>query len=165
MDIIPDKDVYKADNRNTKKTLLPTDAICIRCGVIFNSRYEHKCVICEDDEIVCTHSEFISGRESVDLRILLDYHIEDLRALCEIHGCSGGSRGDMTICILKKLHPSLDERINNTLIRKMIKRNHKRFRFWRDIEDAITRAKKSERIVLVDAEDCLDITEISGNKK
>lgn len=160
MDIIPDKDVYKADTRNTKKTLLPTDAICIRCGVIFNSTYEDKCVICEDDEIVCTHSEFISGRESVDLRILLDYHIDDLRALCEIHGCPSGSRSEMTICILKKLHSSLDKRIDNTLIRKMIKRNHKRFRFWRDIEDAITRAKKSERIILIDAEDCLEITDI-----
>lgn len=159
MDIIPDKDVYKADTRNTKKTLLPTDAICIKCGVIFNSTYEDKCVICEDDEIVCTHSEFISGRESVDLRILLDYHIDDLRALCEIHGCPGGSRSDMTICILKKLHSSLDKRIDNILIRKMIKRNHKRFRFWRDIEDAIARAKKSERIVLIDAADCLEMTD------
>ena len=174
MDIIPGNEVFQPDKRNTKKTLLPTDSICIDCGIIFNSVYEDRCVICDKpgakeigakeidrDEYECEHKEFISGRESVDLRILLDYHIEDLRALCEIHGCSGGSRSKMTISILKKLYPALDERINDNLIRKMIKRNHKRFRFWRDIEDAIVRAKKSGKIRLVDVDECI-ITDITA---
>jgi len=166
LDLVPKNEMCQEDKRNTKKTILPTDAICIRCGVIFNSVYEDQCVICDDAEEMCQHDEFITGRESVDLRILLDYHIEDLRALAEIHGCSeGGSRGKMTIKIMEKLHFSLDKRIDENLIRKMIKRNSKRFRFWKDIEDAIHRAKKSGRIALVSADDCVEITEIGKNRK
>lgn len=166
LDLVPKNEMCQEDKRNTKKTILPTDAICILCGVIFNSYYEDQCVICEDAEKKCPHDEFITGRESVDLRILLDYHIEDLRALAEIHGCSeGGSRGRMTIKIMEKLHSSLDKRIDENLIRKMIKRNSKRFRFWKDIEDAIHRAKKSGRIALVSADDCVEITEIGKGRK
>jgi len=166
LDLVPKNEMCQEDKRNTKKTILPTDAICIRCGVIFNSYYEDQCVICDDTEEKCQHDEFITGRESVDLRILLDYHIEDLRALAEIHGCSeGGSRGRMTIKIMEKLHSSLDKRIDENLIRKMIKRNSKRFRFWKDIEDAIHRAKKSGKIALVSADDCIEITEIGKNRK
>jgi len=165
MDLVPKSEVFQEETRNTKKTILPTDAICVKCGVIFNSYYEGQCIICEEDtegtdtKERCDHKEFVTGRESVDLRILLDYHIEDLRALCDVHGCSSGSRGKMTINIMKKLHSSLDPRIDENLVRKMIKRNNRRFRFWKDIEDAIKRAKKS-RIVLVSAEDCIEIAEI-----
>lgn len=185
MDLVPNSEVSNSDKRNTKKMLLPTDAICVGCGIIFNAFYEGGCIICEDenpekerykganeeiikiikcerDENICDHKEFIFGRQSVDLRILLDYHIEDLRALCEIHGCSGGSRGKMTINILKKLHVSLDKRIDEVLIRKMIVRNRKRFRYWKDIEDAVHKAKKPSRIRIIDASECV---EMEINKK
>ncbi len=116
----------------------------------------------EEDEFKCDHKDFIIGRQGVDLRILLDFHVEDLRALCEIHGCSeGGSRGKMVINIMRQLHPSLDKRINENLVRKMIVRNRKKFRFWKDIEEAINKAKKPGKIKIVDAEECIEITEIS----
>ncbi len=205
IDIISQNEVLQEDKRNTKKMMLPTDAICSKCGVIFNSVYEDECVICDDyreiknevkDEIkdgtkdktkdkedveepiirfveekeydgqeVCKHEDFIKGRQSVDLRILLDFHVEDLRALCEIHGCSeGGSRGKMVVNIMRQLHSNLDKRIDELLVRKMIVRNRKKFRFWKDIEDAIGRAKRPGKIRLVSADDCLDLTEISKNK-
>lgn len=169
MELIPRHEVFQTDKRNTKKTLLPIDAICTECGIIFNSYYEESCILCDDKRMIgytdktedaCGHKEFIVGKQSVDLRILLDFHIEDLRALCEIHGCQGGSRGKMAINIMKRLYPSLDKRIDESLVRKMIKRNSRRFRFWRDIEDAITRAKKSKKIELISADDCIDVTEI-----
>lgn len=201
IDTIPKDEVFQEDKRNTKKMMLPTDAICAQCGVIFNSVYEDECVICDDyreikNEIkietkddtkskeniedpmirfveekeddgqeTCQHADFIKGRQSVDLRILLDFHVEDLRALCEIHGCpEGGSRGKMVVNIMRQLHSNLDKRIDDRLVRKMIIRNRKKFRFWKDIEDAITRAKKPGKIRLVRAEECLDITEIPMNK-
>jgi len=119
----------------------------------------------DDGQEVCQHEDFIKGRQSVDLRILLDFHVDDLRALCEIHGCSeGGSRGKMVVNIMRQLHSNLDKRINELLVRKMIIRNRKKFRFWKNIEDAISRAKKPGKIRLVRAEECLDITEIPMNK-
>lgn len=197
IDIISKNEVLQEDKRNTKKMMLPTDAICANCGVIFNSVYEDECVICDDyreiknetkDETkdkedveepiirfveekegdgqeVCQHEDFIKGRQSVDIRILLDFHVEDIRALCEIHGCSeGGSRGKMVVNIMRQLHSNLDKRIDERLVRKMIIRNRRKFRFWKDIEDAINRAKKPGKIRLVRAEECLDITEIPINK-
>jgi soluble cytochrome b562 len=120
----------------------------------------------DNKEVKCEHKDFIIGRQGVDLRILLDFHVEDLRALCEIHGCTeGGSRGKMVINIMKQLYPYLDKRINENLVRKMIVRNRKKFRFWKDIEDAITRAKKPGKIKIVDAEECIEITEIIKDKK
>lgn len=119
----------------------------------------------DDGQEVCQHEDFIKGRQSVDLRILLDFHVEDLRALCEIHGCSeGGSRGKMVVNIMRQLHSNLDKRINELLVRKMIIRNRKKFRFWKDIECAINKAKRPGKIRLVRAEECLDITEIPINK-
>lgn len=91
--------------------------------------------------------------------------MEDLLALAEIHGCGeGGGRGRITIKIMEKLHSSLDKRIDENLIRKMIKRNNRKFRFCTDIEDAIHRAKKSKNITLVDADDCIEITELKDRK-
>jgi hypothetical protein len=198
MELVPNNEVFQEDKRNTKKTILPTDAVCTKCGVIFNSVYEDQCFVCEffdkdtdkenvykkeikeepvikfvnedeckeEEDEVCDHTDFIIGRQSVDLRILLDFRMEDLRALCEIHGCpEGGSRGKMVVNIMRHLHSNLDKRINELLVRKMIVRNRKKFRFWRDIEDAIGRAKKPRKIKLVKAEDCLDITEVSWGKK
>ena len=197
MELIPNNEVFQEDKRNTKKMMLPTDAVCTKCGIIFNSVYEDECVICEDDReikeekdetkkeikeiekpvirfveekeeeshIVCDHTDFIMGRQSVDLRILLDFHVEDLRAICEIHGCpEGGSRGRMVVNIMRQLYPSLDKRIDERLVRKMIVRNRKKFRFWKDIEEAISRAKKPGKLKLVKAEECIEITEIPKSK-
>ena len=47
MELIPNNEVFQEDKRNTKKMMLPTDAICSQCGVIFNSVYEDQCLICE----------------------------------------------------------------------------------------------------------------------
>lgn len=210
MELVPNNEVTQEDKRNTKKMMLPTDAVCSKCGIIFNSVYENSCLICDDyhddtnveinveinvvKEVIgdkdkdrgkpvlrileekddvdkevsdrcCDHTDFIMGRQSVDLRILLDFHIEDLRALCEIHGCSeGGSRGRMVVNIMKQLHPNLDKRIDERLVRKMIIRNRKRFRFWKDIDIAINRAKRSGKIKIVDADECIEITDISIRK-
>jgi hypothetical protein len=197
MELIPNNEVFQEDKRNTKKMMLPTDAVCAKCGIIFNSVYEDSCLICEDfqdtkedvkertEEIkeeekpvirfveekdeggkeVCQHTDFITGRQSVDLRILLDFHVEDIRALCEIHGCpEGGSRGKMVVNIMRHLHSNLDKRIDEHLVRMMIIRNRKKFRFWRDIESAISKAKRSERIELVSADDCIEITELGQSQ-
>ena len=169
-DLVSSDDVKEKETRNTKKVLLPTDAVCVKCGTIFNNYYEDQCVMCHDDddddtEEMCDHEEFITGRESVDLRILLDYRMEDLQALAEIHGCAGGNRGRITISIMKKLHSSLDKRIDENLIRKMIKRNNRKFRFWTDIEEAIHRAKKSGNIALVAADDCVEMPEFGKDRK
>lgn len=120
----------------------------------------------DDGQKVCQHEDFIKGRQSVDLRILLDFHVDDIRALCEIHGCpEGGSRGKMVVNIMRQLHSNLDKRIDERLVRKMIIRNRRKFRFWKDIECAISRAKRSGRIQLVKADDCIEITEFGQSKK
>ena len=168
MELVPDKDVYEADKRDTKKRFLTTDAICTKCGAIINSFYDDSCIICNGDEDICDHSDFIVGHQSVDLRILLDFHIEDLKALADLHGCSEGSGRTKTVAgLMKKLHTNLDKRINDTLIRKIILRNRKKFWFWRDIDSAMSKVKKPKGIPLVDAKECIvDVREITiKNKK
>ena len=164
--LVPDKDVYDADKRDTKKRFLATDAICISCGAIINSNYEKDCFVCEGDHKICDHKDFITGRQSVDLRILLDFHIEDLKAISELHGCSGGSgRSKAVVGIMKKLHSNLDRRIDDVLIRKIIIRNRKKFWFWRDIEDAIGKVAKPKGMRLIGSEECVDIKEITIKNK
>lgn len=175
MDVIPSDEVY-TDTRNTKKTFLLTDAICIECGVIFNANYEDQCIICDEgDQIAkadshkdnrprCDHRNFVTGKQSIDIRILLDFHIEDVIALCELHGCSTGSRAKMTANILKKLYPYLDERIDETLIRKIIKRNSRRFWYIKDIDLALESIKSKKRLKAVDASECIEISDIKSLK-
>lgn len=166
MELIPARDVYGADNRDSKKRFLETDGICTKCGVILNTNHENKCIICEDQKDTCDHSEFITGVQSVDLRILLDFHIEDLKAISELHGCSGGSGRSKTVAgIMKKLHANLDKRIDDLLIRKIIMRNRKKFWFWRDIDNAICKAKKSRGIPLISAEDCIEVKKTTTRGK
>ncbi len=161
MELIPAKDMCITDNRDSKKRFLETDGICTKCGVILNTNSENKCIICEDLKDACDHSEFITGVQSVDLRILLDFHIEDLKALAELHGCSEGSgRTKVVSGLMRKLHANLDKRINDALIRKIIIRNRKKFWFWRDIDNALCRAKKPRGIPLVSANECIEIKEI-----
>ena len=166
MELVPGKDVYDADKRNSNKRFLTTDAICTTCGTIINSNYEKFCFICEDDYEICDHKEFITGRQCVDLRILLDFRIEDLKALSELHGCSGGSgRSKVVVGIMKKLHSNLDKRIDDILIRKIILRNRKKFWFWRDIGDAVRKAQKPRGIPLIASDDCIEIKGISIKNK
>jgi hypothetical protein len=197
MELIPGNEVFQTDKRNTKKMFLNTDAICVKCGIIFNKCYDDDCIVCQDkivdypnskykegniikhvekirqqikkidhgqDKELCNHEDVIIGRQSVDLRILLDFNMEDLKALCELHGCSEGGRGKMVVNIMNQLYPSLDKRINENLVRKMMFRNRKKFRFWKDIEDAVNKAKKPGKIKIVSADDCLEITEIGKRK-
>lgn len=167
MELVQSKDVYDIDKRNSKKRFLKTDAICVECGTIINSCYEDACFVCEDPTEVCEHSEFITGHQSVDLRILLNFRIEDLKALAELHGCSEGSGRAKTVAgLMKKLHADLDKRINENLIRKIILRNRKKFWFWRDLDDAVIKAKKPKGIKLLDPKDCSEVKEIRiKNKK
>lgn len=167
MELVQSKDVYDADKRNSKKRFLTTDAICVRCGTIINSCYENDCFICEEPTEVCDHSEFITGHESVDLRILLNFRIEDLKALAELYGCSEGSgRAKAVAGLMKKLHSNLDKRITDILIRKIILRNRKKFWFWKDLDDAVIKAKKPKGIRLIDPKDCTEVKEIRiKNKK
>lgn len=167
IELVQAKDVYDADKRNSKKRFLTTDAICVRCGTIINSCYEDSCFICEDPEEICDHSEFITGRQSVDLRILLNFRIEDLKALAELHGCSEGSgRAKAVAGLMKKLHTNLDKRINDILVRKVILRNRKRFWFWKDLDEAVIKAKKPKGIQIIDPKDCTEVKEIRiKNKK
>lgn len=174
MDVVPSDEVY-TDTRNTKKTFLLTDAICMDCGVIFNSNYEDQCIICEDYEIKenteikdnkpkCNHRNFVTGKQSVDIRILLDFHIEDVIALCDLHGCSTGSRAKMTANIMRKIYPYLDERIDEMLIRKIIKRNSKRFWYIKDIDLVLESIKSKKRLKAVDASECIEINDIKSLK-
>jgi len=168
MELISEKDVYDVDKRDTKKRFLTTDSICAVCGTIINSNYEEDCIICDDTHKTCDHKDFITGRQSVDLRILLDFHIEDLKALAELHGCAeGGGRTKTVAGLMKKLYANLlDKRINDGLIRKIVLRNRKKFWFWRDIDSAMSRVRKPKGIALVNTEDCIEIKEITiRNKK
>lgn len=167
VELVQTKDVYDADKRNTKKTFLTTDAICTACGTIINSNYEDDCFICDDGYKTCDHKDFITGRQSVDLRILLDFRIEDLKALAELHGCSEGSgRTRVVAGLMKKLHANLDKRIDDILIRKIVMRNRKKFWFWKDLDDAVTKAKKPKGVPLIDAKECVEPKEIRiKNKK
>ncbi len=143
MELVPNKDVYDNSKRDTKKRFLVTDSICVTCGAIINSNYEKDCIICDDGHKICDHNDFITGRQSVDLRILLDFHIDDLKALAELNGCSEGSgRTKIVSGLMKKLHSNLDNRIDEILIRKIILRNRKRFWFWKDIDSEMKKVSK-----------------------
>ena len=156
IDIVQPQDVIREDTRNTKRRYLQTDSICSVCGAIVNSFYEDRCLVCD-----CGGTSFISGKIGVDLRLLLDFHIEDLKAICEIHGVRCGSRVQIIVAILKDLSNKrlLDDKINERLIRKIIIRNRKKFWFVKDIGDAVSRARKcniklvDEKDVLIDSED------------
>lgn len=167
MELVSGKDVYDVEKRNTKKRFLKTDAICAACGTIINSNYVDNCFICDDGNETCDHKDFIDGRQSVDLRILLDFRIEDLKALAELHGCACGGRTKTVSALMKRLYANLlDDRINDTLIRKIVLRNKKKFWFWKDIDNAICKAKKPKGISLVGADDCIETKEIRiMNKK
>ncbi len=43
---------------------------------------------------------------------------------------------------------------------KQIRKPYKRFRYWRDIESAVREAKKTEKIRLVGAEECIELKDL-----
>lgn len=152
--LVPKIDVYETDTRNSKKRFLSTDGICIECGAIINSIYEHDCFICNDDS--CKHSELITGHQIVDLRKLLDFNTEDLKALSELNGCTGEcGKSKIVIKLIKTLHLNLDKRIDCTLIRKICLRNRRRFWFCGNIADEIHKYRKP-KIQLIDAKDVIN---------
>lgn len=152
--------VKKDDKRNSKRRYLTTDGICFRCGCIVNYSYEKMCILC------CGSREFLVGEHGRVLRELLELNIEQLKTICELRGISSaGYRVKMTSELFKLIFPKLsrvDERINESFIRKIIYRNRKRFWYIKDIEDAIydIRRQANKRwqvnIKLVDAKDMVE---------
>lgn len=158
INLIPSHEVAEEDRRNSKWRYLPTDGICTICGAINNLKGTDNCVICECD---CGNNSFIYGQLSMDLRKLLNFHIEDLRDLCEIRGIHGTSRVQMTVRLLRDFHDErgnryrFDDRVNELLIKKVLKRNIKKFRFTVDIDCAVRRVKKEIKLKLVEEKDVL----------
>lgn len=159
INLISEDEVAKEDRRNSKWRYLTTDGICTVCGAINNLKSTDDCVICECD---CGNSSnFIYGSLSMDLRKLLNFHIEDLKDLCEIRGIHGTSRAQMTVRLLKDFHDEkgnrygFDDRVNEVLIKKILKRNIRKFRFTVDIDCAVRKVKKEIKLKLVEEEDVL----------
>lgn len=155
IEIIPGDEVVKEDKRNSKKTYLPTDALCVRCGCINNHFWYSDCVVCECN---CGNDDiFIAGKLGIDLRLLLDLGIEEIKMMCETRGYSCSTRSVMTVRLLRDFHwfPDFDKIITKELIRKILKRNKKKFRFTVDLVNEVSKIKKDIRFKLVDEKDML----------
>jgi hypothetical protein len=156
MKIIPGNEVIKDDDvRGRKKRYLESDAICCICGAIVNGYWERDCIMCHN----CGGDNFIIGKVSVDVRLLLSFHIEELRNLCIMQGVNAGTRAQMVVRILTCFYNNnfirLDKRIDEILVRKIITRNKKRFWFVEDIDNAMKKVKKCN-IKLVSEDDVLN---------
>lgn len=132
MDSTIDVDLLR---ENVRHHFLSTDAVCTNCGCILNGYYEDECIICS-----CGKDSFISGKIAMDIRTLLNIHLNDLRVICVLHDISLGSRSKMVYGIIRKVYPSTS--VNEHLIRIMILKNRKMFWYTRDIESAIKRIKR-----------------------
>lgn len=144
IDLIPKTDVVKPDLRNSKKRILESDNICINCGCIINGYWEDSCIICE-----CKGRDFVVGKISRDIRLLLEMNIDELKIICDLEGISpNNSRSRLTINLMRKIHPILKNRkyqlIDEILIRKIILRNHRKFRYMQEIEDFVKRKKDNK---------------------
>lgn len=127
-------------NEKTDRRYLDIDAICINCGAIINSYWENSCVICE-----CGSDNFVADKIAVDIRKLLDKHLEDLKVICVLHDITLGSRYKMVYGITQRLYPSMcgkDKKINEQLIRRMVLRNKRKFWFLTNIENLVRKAEK-----------------------
>lgn len=138
LDIIPEENTKKEDTRNTKKRFLDSDCICLDCGAINNGVYENSCVICS-----CKGSSFITGDIGVDLRLLLNMNMEELKAIAYIRDINVSNRIGIILEVLKIYHPEIkgeikgNKRIDKLLIRKIIVRNRRRLWYWKDIDSFI----------------------------
>jgi hypothetical protein len=143
IDLVSRDEVIDEDKRNSKKRYLPTDAICVRCGCVNNGYWESECVICS---CKCGGHDFIAGKLGIDLRLLLDLKIDEIRMMCESCdvACGNKSRAEMTVLLLREFHwfQDFDRLITKELIRKILKRNKKKFRFTLDIESEVIKVKK-----------------------
>lgn len=139
MKLVDKKDVEQVDERNSKKRFLQTDALCLSCGSILNAYYENECFICKCGE--SRDKNFITGKLGVNIRLLLRFHIEELKALSEINGVRMGSRAQMVIGLLKRFEISegrkFDNRLNEDFVNRIIRRNKRCFWFITDIEKAM----------------------------
>jgi hypothetical protein len=100
----------------------------------------------------CGSAEFISGKICVDLRSLMDLKMEQLENLCEIRNIPIGTKAQMIIRLLKDFDRKVfDKRIDEPLIRKIIKRNKKKFRFTVDLVQ--TKSSTGFKLKLLDAKD------------
>ncbi len=164
---IDSSDVSDIDNRHNKRLYLESDFICINCGVIFNSCYQDDCVICKIHDYVheCGCNEYVTGKLSVSIRSVLDFHIQDLKALNQIYGYNNSSRAKMVVNIMSSIYPDLDKRINDRFIKKIILRNSRKFSFLRDIDAAMKNVKrvcmtnKSTKLDFVDVDNIIIIDE------
>lgn len=163
LSLVSSDEVIKEDKRNSRKRYLPTDAVCLRCGCINNIYYYDSCTICE---CKCGNDHlFIAGKLGIDLRMLLDLSIDELRMMCETRGIVCSSRSVMTVRLLRDFHywKDFDKLITAELIRKILKRNIKKFRFTLDIvnedknEDNNANKKnvKGLKLKLIDAKDVM----------
>lgn len=151
--LVSQDEVIKEDKRNSRWRYLETDAVCVSCGCINNHHYYDTCVICR---CKCGNSLFIYGKLSIDLRLLLDLKIEEIKDLCEMRGLYLGSRASMIVRILKHFHKGrFDERINEQLIKKIMMRNKRKFKFAVDIDNAVQKVKREIKLELVKEEDVL----------
>ena len=132
MELVSEEDVVEEDKRNSKKRYLPTDAVCTVCGCINNFYYYDQCTICA---CKCGSHLFIAGKLGIDLRLLLDLDIDEIKMMCETRGLLYGTRSEMTVKLLREFHwfEGFDDVITVSLIRKILKRNKKKFRFTFDI--------------------------------
>lgn len=139
MELVDKKDVEKVDKRNSKRMFLKTDAICLACGTILNAYYENECFICKCGE--SGDDNFITGKLGVNVRLLLMFHIEELKALCEISGTRIGGRSQMVVGLLRNFEKSegrnFDERIDIYFVNRIIRRNKRCFWFIEDIANAM----------------------------
>lgn len=144
MEHLDSSDIGSIDDRHDRRLYLESDFICLNCGVIFNSCYQENCIICTVHDYVheCGCNEYVTGKLSISIRSILDFNIEDLKALNSIYGYNSSSRAKMVVNIITSMYPDLDKRINDRFIKKIILRNHKKFSFLRDIDAAMKSVKK-----------------------
>lgn len=158
MDLISKDEVETEDKRNSIKRFLETDGICVTCGAIVNNYWEDKCLVCSCGGTGTDN--FIGGKTGVNLRLLLRFHIEELKAISEIHGVSIGGRAKMVVGVLRDMEEKdskrfrFDNRIDEGLIRKIIARNKRCFWFVKDIESAVIKVRYCN-IKLVDEKDMM----------
>lgn len=142
--------VEKEDKRNSKKRFLRTDAVCVTCGSINNHYWYDSCIICM---CKCGSAEFISGKLIVDLRSLMDLKLEQIESLCEVRNIRIGSKVHMIIRLLQDFDKKIfDKRVDELLIRKIIKRNKKKFRFTVDLVQTKS-STTGFKLKLLDAKD------------
>ena len=130
LDNIPQEEVEKVDLRNSKKRYLVTDRICTKCCAINNIYYENHCVICR-----CGSEEFISGRISKDIRILLNFGVDELRMIAELEGVSGSTKIVITRNLIRKIYPNHIHinKVSHDLIRKIMRRSKKKCWYLKEI--------------------------------